>query len=206
MGAGNVFYEAVLRLDFKEWLLSDLDTEFFEALLTVDLNTLPLSVNKLEYKLLAKSRSPIAKLIEKRITFAGKGWSAGFAGETSNQVYNGLVYRRICQRARTLLQRATISSRSWDEVDYASLSSEDFVYLDPPYYGTKAPYPNIDHEALVATLNTVRCKWALSGYANEVYATQLKYRSLYVCERNSEIKSVNTRKYEPVIEHLWTNY
>jgi site-specific DNA-adenine methylase len=151
-------------------------------------------------------QDPIALLIEPRVTFAGKGYPAGYSGSSGTHVgYVGTTYRTVCERARTLLAGADIINQGWQHA-LAQLGTTDFAYVDPPYYGTAASYPNIDHAALIDCLNAARFHWALSGYTNTLYEQQLKFVRHYTKERNSELKSSKSGHYEGVVEHLWTNY
>lgn len=202
-GRGNVFFQARKDLRFMAWHISDVDVSFFTALRDANLDDLPARVTKSDFNVWKTSTSPVAKLIESRITFAGKGYRFGFdGGDPSHPPYRGDLYKPLCEEARRLLADVHITEASWDQWDYDSLTADDFVYFDPPYYGTNASYPNIDHEKLVRTINGLRCRWALSGYDNAVYKS-LKFTGRYVRERNSEIKGSNSRRYEPVTEVIW---
>lgn len=207
VGLGNVFFHAKKYLDFEDWFLGDQNASFLSSLMKADLDQLPERVSREQFENYKKSNDPIAKIIEPRITFAGKGYKAGFDhGDKSHPPYNGLLYRPICEEAKRLLKDTTIVQCPWDSWDFSCLGHDSFIYLDPPYYGTKASYPNIDHEKLIKTLNKTKCKWAISGYDSELYNSTLKFKDKCEKQRNSEIKGSNTRKYEPVKEVLWTNY
>lgn len=205
-GLGNVFYLSKKELSFNEWHLGDINS-FLSSMLAADLNELPDTVSKYDFQFWKESDSPIAKIIEPKITFAGKGYKAGFdGGHPSHPPYNGKLHRIICDEAKRLLQGVKIKQICWTEWNYLDLDVDDFVYFDPPYFNTKAVYPNIDHTRLVETLNSMKCRWALSGYDNHVYQKELHFKCRYEKTRNSEIKSSNTRKYEAVSEVLWTNF
>jgi len=205
-GKGNVYYAACDSLFCFNWILADIDGSFLTALQTANLNELPETVEKADFSFWRNSSSPIATLIEPRITFAGKGYRYGFSGSSGTHVgYNGALYKKVCEQARTLLKNALIITGDWETtIQYAQ--NEAFVYLDPPYYATDACYPNIDHSTLIDCLNAASFKWALSGYDNELYRYKLKFKTCHKYERNSEIKSSNTGMRTPVIECLWTNY
>lgn len=209
VGRGNVFFEAVQRLQFTNWQLADLNATFLQALLRADLDRLPEEVDRAAFEVLRAQGDDIALLVEPRITFAGKGYAAGFSGSSGTHVgYSGKSYRLMCATARALLTRpgVEIVSRSWETLNWGFLTEEDFVYLDPPYFGTKASYPNIDHDALASLLNGAKFRWALSGYADLGYEAKFRFKRRSERERNAEIKSSNTRTFESVIEVLWTNY
>lgn len=209
-GKGNVFYEAVQRLRFTYWELSDIDSRFLYCLRTADLDKLPETVSKDEFqtwKLRAVEGDPIAQLIEPRITFAGKGYTYGYSGHSGTHVgYSGTNYRKVCQEARRLLENVSyVRQQDWRET-LELADGECFVYLDPPYYGTTASYRNIDHYALIDVLNAAKYSWAISGYRNALYDSRLQFECRFEYERNSEIKSSNSRKREAVTEVLWTSY
>lgn len=204
VGLGNVFFQAKKELNYKEWYLGDINVSFLLAVLNADLDKLPNRVNKIDFDYWKNSGCFISKAIEPAITFAGKGYKHGFdGGHPSHPPYNGELYLAKLKEARYLLNGVVIKEKSWDEWDYSDFSLNDFIYFDPPYFETKASYPNIDHVKLVGFLNTSNFCWALSGYDNELYRSNLKFS--FKCEiiRNSEIKSSNTKKYEATKEMLW---
>lgn len=209
VGLGNVFYAAHAALDFGAWLLSDIDVSFFDALRTVDLAQLPPTVSREEYAHWKTARNGIARLIEPRVTFGGKGYKYGYSGSSGTHVgYSAEFYRPVCAAARSAVSdpAVTIRQHSWDGVPWDRFTPRTFVYLDPPYYGAEAPYPNIDHEALIDRLNGLECRWAISGYDAGPYTTRLRYVAKHTRERNAEIKSSNAGTRTPVVETLWMNY
>jgi len=205
-GLGNVFYQARKDLSFKSWHLGEIH-DFFTALLNADLDKLPDSVSREEFDFWRKDDSYIATLIEPKITFGGKGYKSGFdGGHPSHPPYKGSLHRETCEQARELLKDVEVKKCNWTDWDYNSLGSEDFVYFDPPYFGTKAPYPNINHTDLIHLLVSAKFKWAVSGYDNNNMYNYFLTCNKHSKQRNSEIKSSNTGKYEGVVETLWTNY
>lgn len=205
-GKGNVFFEARQRLQFEQWVLADKDVRFLRSLMWADFSMLPEVVSREDFNHWRSETCHISTLIEPRVTFAGKGYKYGYSGSSGTHVgYNGAVYRQVCKQARNLLADAQIIESCWEQ-SLILLGSNDFAYLDPPYYGTEASYSNIDHQRLVGTLNNAQFSWALSGYRNHIYDAQLEFKCRFEYERNSEIKGSNSRNREPVIETLWTNY
>lgn len=210
-GCGNVFFAARQELAFDHWVLSDINPRLLLSIRSADLGDLPDTVDAATFAWCkANKHTAIAALLEPRITFAGKGYQAGSTGINKPNArvvpYSGRCYKPVCELARTLLLGVDVLTASWHNLALHALSSDDFVYLDPPYVGTQAHYANIDHSALIEALNAASFRWALSGYANDLYAQHLRFRSLFTCERNSEIKSANRGTRTPVQEFLWTNY
>jgi len=205
-GRGNVFFLARKKLNFKEWHLNDIDISFFKALLEADISLLPEKVEKVDFLYWKEEKSSLAKILEPRITFAGKGYKFGYNGSSGTHVgYNGSLYRILCAEAKRLLEGVSLTETCWADLDVSGYTVDDFVYLDPPYFGTVAQYPNIDHQALVLFLNSAQFRWALSGYDVVEYST-LKFKNRYEKVRNSEIKGSNSGQKEDVKEILWTNY
>lgn len=205
-GKGNVFFEARQRLNFKQWVLADSDVRFLRSLMWADFSELPDTVSREDFSYWKNRTCHVSTLIEPRVTFAGKGYKYGYSGSSGTHVgYNGAIYREVCSQARQLLSDAQVIEQYWED-SLALLDAGDFTYLDPPYYGTEASYDNIDHERLVRVLNQAKFSWALSGYQSYLYDRQLEFKCRFEYERNSEIKSSNSRGREPVIECLWTNY
>jgi len=206
-GLGNVFFESKKSLNFKKWNLTDINPSFLVSLIKVNLENLPEKVNKNDFEFWKNSKCDVSKVIEPKITFAGKGYSAGFdGGHPSHPPYSGKLHKKTCEIAKQLLSDVAVFRSSWEEINYDSLDENDFVYFDPPYFETKASYPNIDHFKLIETLNKLKCKWALSGYDNKLYQCNLIFKNKYEKIRNSEIKSSNFGKYQSVNEILWMNY
>jgi len=204
-GKGNVYFLARYCLSAQQWILADTDVKFLNALLTANFEDLPERVEKADFAHWKASESDLAYLLEPRITFAGKGYRFGYSGSSGTHVgYSGKSYKPVCMAARLILSDCQIIASDFSPV-LDSCGEGDFVYLDPPYYGTNSCYSNIDHEHLVDKLNNAKFRWALSGYENPVYS-RLNYTNLFQFERNSEIKSSNTRVRTPVVECLWTNY
>jgi len=89
------------------------------------------------------------------------------------------VSARVGELARFLAERDwEFRHADWRDT-VARAQPEDFVYLDPPYFGRNAGYhnawPEAEARALATGVRTLRCKWALSdwlegadGRANEL--------------------------------------
>lgn len=204
-GLGNVFYLSKQQLKFSEWQLNDINP-FLKILQNFDVNELPCTVNKDEFSYWKNLNSNCSKIIEPRITFGGKGYSFGYSGSSGNHVgYSRENYQLQVLNAKFLLANCLITTACYKEIDFSKFTSEDFIYFDPPYFGTKASYPNIDHLKLIQMLNSLECKWAISGYENEIYSS-LRFLKKFSIQRNSEIKGSSKKAYSGVREILWTNY
>lgn len=219
-GGGNVFFLAKQELNYRAWILNDRYSKLMSGIKMVDVDYLPEIVDKalfLELKSRFKLGDALATVLEPRITFGGKGYNSGFAGNRktgskSDSDYSQKNYRKTLIRAKELLE-GRVFLYNWDWWEFIqsipNLNEQDFMFIDPPYFGTKAHYPNIDHELLCSTLSSLSDKgirWALSGYDNELYQEKLQFKSRYEFIRNSELKQSSTRRKEPVIEVLWTSY
>lgn len=206
-GRGNVFFKAYESLKFNKWHLNDLDASFLKSLTKVDLSQLPQQVNRDDFAVWKNKNDDIAKVIEPRVTFAGKGYKAGYSGTSGNHKgYNRDLYCKTCQSAKDLLSNVKVTQLSWENLNIQEIGKNDFVYCDPPYFNTEGPYPNINHTKLISVLNSAGCRWAISGYVGELYDSKLNYKNKYTQERNSEVKGYNARQRQPVVEVLWTNY
>ncbi len=205
-GKANVFFEAKKVGIAKRYVLNDLDTNFLCALVGADLSLLPEKVDKTDFSYWKDNPSLIAKLLEPRITFAGKGYKHGYSGSSGTHVgYSRDSYLQVCKAAREMLegQDVEITTGTW-QAAVAGCDSNSFVYLDPPYLGTKSCYENIDHSELIAWLNQTKARWAVSGYSSPAYEKTLIFTERFEKKRNSEIKSSNSGNYEEVTEVLWT--
>ena len=208
-GKGNVYFHAAQELKYSWYALNDIDNSFLSALYSIDTNLLPQTVCKEDFEKWKTDKGEIAKVIEPRITFAGKGYAYGYSGTSGIHVgYTKENYKKVCDEAQRILKTypTTLLNHSWDDEQlYVGLGRNDFVYFDPPYLGTTASYGNIDHEKLIKFLNSASFRWAVSGYDTTLYDS-LKYTGKYQIERNSEIKSSNKGQKSGVMEVLWTNY
>lgn len=90
-----------------------------------------------------------------------------------------------------------------------------FMYLDPPYLveETNEYYGGFsvkDHKRLLNLLKKVKCKWLLSGYANELYDKELEEYNRYEFEavKHSyhKVGSEKGIKRPRIKEVLWCNY
>ena len=193
---------------FSHWWLFDVDCTFFESLLKIDLRNLPDKVDRGDFQYWKNSNCSVSKVIEPRITFAGKGYKSGFSGGSGNHTpYSGINYIKHCESAIKLLGSCLIQSEIFERIPWTLLTHEDFVYLDPPYHQTCANYNNINHEYLLQEiLLPAKFRWALSGYETDLYRDLLGWCDKVTKIRNSEIKSHTKGQFVPVQECLWRNW
>lgn len=216
-GNANVYFSAVEQTNYNKYILNDkYSHKFLNALKVLDIQELPIKLGdtfKEEIKHClnhGKEFSDLQLVVESLITFGGKGYNHGFGD--LNRYKKDKIQSRIC-KAKLLLEFASILPYDYAELDYSDLGKHDFIYFDPPYYSVKsngdivkASYNNINHYELIEVIDSLKCKWALSGYDNYVYRDNLKYKNKYTINRNSEIKGSVTGKREEVEEILWTNF
>lgn len=147
----------------------------------------------------------------------------GFSG----QMFNTFSYCIVGNKASTFnkkisklpliherLKNVTIESLDFEVIlDKYGDKEEAFIYLDPPYYKTEHYYNGFnhsDHERLLNKLLTLKAKWLLSGYANELYDNKLKdfYRLEINVKKHSYGITKNSKLNERpnATEVLWANY
>jgi site-specific DNA-adenine methylase len=100
----------------------------------------------------------------------------------------------------------------WSEC-LKGLGSDDFVYLDPPYFGTdvRSYSPRtVDFPALIQALKVARFKWVLSEYAHPMYLSA--FGSPYAQRRvqvsvkvvNAAVKATDGDTH--AVESIWRNF
>jgi len=212
-GRGNVFFAAAQRLSFASWQLNDIATApFFLALQEHGGRVKVPERSREEYdrqKSRHKVGDPRAILLEPYLTFSGGGYSKGGYGGARSATSTG--YTNTLRKCNAILKStsATVTSLDWREMGLESLTSDDFVFLDPPYYGADVrAYTSVgfDHEKLVATLQKARFRWLLTEYKQPLYTKKLG-RPFY--EREVQLAcsrlgtSLGTRSR---VECCWRNY
>jgi site-specific DNA-adenine methylase len=217
-GRGNVFWLACQCLHFEKWWLNDLQTAlWFHALARVNPADIPDVVAK-EAQSLWQARAlagdPLALVMEPFLTFSGLGygkpyWFTGRRQGPSIKTTPGLV--QSLQRASGMLLGLGVRLTGWDwqAMHLETLGPQDFVYLDPPYYGISvATYHagQVDHQALARFLAGAPFRWAFSEYDQPFYRDILgPPRSQH--QTRQTMAPGNTRKgQEQRCEFLWTNY
>jgi 16S rRNA G966 N2-methylase RsmD len=179
-GLGNVFWAATSRqLRFQRWLLNDIRTApFLEAVRDIG-GTMEVPVRSPEEGLrqweASKHGDPRAILLEPYLTFNGSGYGSGWRGKNGPTVGGYTRTLRACQKLLHAT-KATTTDCDWTDLDWASLTGDDFVFMDPPYIGAEVrsyKENDIDHEELVRLLKSAKFRWMLTEYPNELYYREL---------------------------------
>lgn len=204
-GRGNVFFEVTRNCFFKEYWINDIQTgSFFEALRDVDLTQLPARVTVDDFYYWENQwlqDNPIAYVLEPKITFRGKGYGSGY----QEGRYKRARYLELCQAAQNILRNRNIKIFKQDYVwmKWDQLTEDDLVYLDPPYENTGGVgLRQIDHIELLELLRDAKFKWALSGYASDLYLAELGDPIL---EFERRLEMTDSRG-STAVECLWVNY
>jgi DNA adenine methylase len=147
--------------------------------------------------------------------FSGGGsgfMSAGFSYSKKDSIA-GRYWRRLgeLERIRERLRNVVIECDDFERVMRRWDGEDVFMYIDPPYYVERSDeYYNgfkvEDHERLLRVLKGMKCKWLLSGYANELYDRELVGYNRYEVEavKHSYWKRGEGRP--RAVEVLWFNY
>jgi len=146
--------------------------------------------------------------------FSGQIFSSFSCGIVKN---NALAFNNKISKLPLIherLKNVTIECLDFEVILNKYGDKEDaFIYLDPPYYKTEHYYNGFnhnDHERLLNKLTTLKAKWLLSGYANELYDNKLKdfYRLEIDVKKHSYgiTKSSKSNEKPNATEVLWANY
>lgn len=206
VGRGNVFF-AASSLNFKRWWLNDtITSSFFEALMKtggcIDVpDRTQEEFNK--QKLRFQEGDITAILLEPYLTFSGGGYKkAGFGGKRSAKAIG--YSRTLRQCARILLSHTVkITKLDWKKLGLERLTSDDFVFFDPPYFGADVrAYSNrFDFVRMVDILSNAKFRWMLTEYEQDIYLKAFgkprKKQVQLACDGRG-----NRRR----VECVWTNY
>jgi site-specific DNA-adenine methylase len=175
VGRGNVFFAAATSLDFQRWHINDISTaKFFKTLKRVGDKVKVPQRTREEYerrKALFKRGNAGSILLEPYLTFSGGGYAkGGFGGARSA---NAQGYTKTLRKGKELLDQtaAEITAQDWHDLDLDSLTADDFVFLDPPYFGADVrAYSNkFDFDGMVKALLKAKFKWMLTEYRQDFY-------------------------------------
>ena len=174
-GRGNVYFTASQSLDFEDWWLNDhAVADFFKALVRTKGSIRVPVRTKEEYirqKAFFIKRYDRAILLEPYLTYSGGGYlRGGYGGKRSA---NAQGYSRTLRACANILisTKTRITNLDWMTLGLEQLTSDDFVFLDPPYYGADVrAYSNkFDHLGMVKVLLKAKFKWMLTEYNQDFY-------------------------------------
>jgi len=125
-------------------------------------------------------------------------------------------FRDVVYAWHPILQNVELTNKDYKSI-LEQARERDFVYLDPPYAGTKQRYTRlIDPDELfneLEKLNSRNVSWALSydgkrGHTDMTYEvpSELYKRRIYLHSGNSSVKKVLNGPVERVEEALYLNY
>jgi DNA adenine methylase len=126
-------------------------------------------------------------------------------------------WRRLSEleRIRERLSSVIIECDDFEKVVKRWDGEDVFMYFDPPYlverdYMYYGGFSVEDHKRLLKLLKEVKCKWLLSGYANELYDMELEGYNRFEFEvakcNYYEAGCGSGFKRPRVKEVLWWNY
>jgi DNA adenine methylase len=143
----------------------------------------------------------------------GSSWKrSGFS--FSKKTNNAKKYWRglsELERIRERLSGVVIECDDFEKVIKRWDGEDVFMYIDPPYYIEKSKdyysgFSREDHERLLSLLKNVKCKWLLSGYANELYDIELREYNRYEVDVVKYSFWKRGEKKPRGQEVLWCNY
>lgn len=183
-GRGNIFYRACGELSFEKVLLNDLNSwPFLEALrdYSGDWSFVDDGVIDKEVWLRWKDSPPSHEraLAESYVARFGSSYETGpaLAGGGSKNGHSRSNTIRRMQEAQKMLRskEAQISRLDWEEfLGGLELTSEDLVYLDPPYdVSQSVHYKNIDQDKFLERVVALPCSVFVSGYTSPRYEKAL---------------------------------
>ena len=220
-GRGNVFWLACHLLDFEEWWLNDPWTaRWFEAIQDVDMNSIPNELTEILVRLHKRDAidqrdsDDVSVALEPMTMFSGgTGGGTGRGGcSASWKRHASLIpFKRRLSSARGIMRSVLprITALDWDKCGLDELSSQDFVYLDPPYEHANKNiyfYDTVDHRALLMYLAGAPHLWMLSGFTSPLYKKHLGDP-----EARKAIRMTMDHHNKPggrkmKMECIWTNY
>lgn len=209
VGRGNVFWAAALNCDFERWVINDIQTaQFFTALHERGARIKVPERTREEFyrqKRRFQEGSPRAILLEPYLTFSGGGYAKGGFG--GNRSANADSYTNTLRQCSEILRdtAAIVTSQDWAEMGLDRLGVDDFVFLDPPYYGADVraySSQRFDYEGLVEALRRAKYRWLLTEYRQSFYVDKLG-EPFY--EREVQL-ACDRRGTKSRVECCWKNY
>lgn len=198
-GRGNMFFLARKQLNFSNWHLNDLNSAgFFNNLASADLNKMPTAVDRTAFDTFKANRQdPWSQIMEPEISHLGhyRGGYKGAYGKGKTWQFNRDKYAARVQQAQESLKEVKVTSLSWDQLGLTKYGPEDFIYFDPPYLDTdNRYYKDIDHEAFLTMVRSLKARWMVSHTHHPLYirnlgkpaATKVRQAALKGAQKKSE--------------------
>lgn len=219
-GRANLYFNYVLSgRSAKEYYLNDINTgEWLKQLRDYKTNYdfLPDSPNFEIFKKWKDSPdSPERTIVESAISFMGGNYSIGGSRYDKNPHYKNSWKEKFIL-GNKLLQNVNISKLDYRVmIDNIELSSNDFIYLDPPYdngfsykYNEPQAYENINHDEFLYICNKLskKCMIAISGFKTERYAKELSNWNESSKIRYAAGKNKSKQGKFFLEEYLWKNF
>ena len=212
-GRGNVAWAAMSsKLEFEQWELNDMFTApFFEAIREIG------DTMEVYGTVQGRILPAMGPLPPRRHDCHPPGAAAHFrrrglrrrrAGRKKGACAAG--YTKTMRACHALLQstHAKITCLDWKNMDWDSLTEEDFVFFDPPYKDAdvRSYRSDIDYGAMASLLLTAKFRWMLTEYSDFYvpYLGQPFYtKSMQLISADHRL--ANGGK-ERRIEKIWKNY
>jgi DNA adenine methylase len=198
----NEFQEKVNRLVYSRAIHKEITEEFINA----------------EIKELGDVDMAVKTYFKLHASFVGdsksKTFKPTFTKNVAREFFNNIDKLPIIHER---LKNVIIECLDYQKILKKYKDIEDaFIYADPPYYGLPNYYgvnfTNEDQKKMLDLLKQVKGKWLLSGYANELYDTELKdfYRIEIPLSKHAYALTETTKpkgNTKPMaVEVLWANY
>lgn len=184
-GRGNVFFRMAVSCNFHEAHINDINTAGFLIGLRdysgdygfVDEGPIDKQL-WLKWKDSPDVDSVERTLAESYVARFGSSYKMGpntAGGDSKNGHSRRNTILRM-QAAKSLLSHVNITSLDWEaHLKSLDLSSDDVVYLDPPYdVKQNVHFDNIDHNHFVEVVKTLPCNVFVSGYTSLIYEEAFK--------------------------------
>lgn len=167
VGRGNVFFLEKMATKFDRYILNDIRTHsFFNAIKNYNGESIS-RLDKQAVQYMAANRPDLFEVIKPIATWCGGNLITDMDARDLDRYRKNLLF------AKYLLSDAEIRNQDANELltDMDSeLTSNSFVYLDPPYQkGKVGTYKSndFDRNRLIELLQNSRFKWILSEYECE---------------------------------------
>ncbi len=205
-GRGNMFFLAKQQLNFKKWQINDLNSSgFFNNLASADVTQMPDAVDQnafADYK--ANRQDAWSQILEPEISHLGhyRGGYKGNYSKDNSWKFDKNKYADRVNSAKESLKDVQITNVSWDQLPYSKYGSQDFIYFDPPYLGTdNRYYKDIDHNAFLDTVKSLKARWMVSMVNHPLYVEKLG-EPVAVKDRQATLRAVQ-KKSERLTECIW---